>query len=337
MRLPNGYGSVVHLSGNRRKPFLVKKTVGYDMQHRPITTILGYCETREDGLQLLAEYNKDNSILEGMNLRKVYQAWLPHHQKNVTDGTLESYENSLNHLAAISSMPIKKIKYKHLQDIIDKMRTSKDLSYSSAKKVRSLINMLFTYAVDHEWLERMPYAGHLQLGKNTPRNPHTPFTHNEVAAVWNSKADTDVVLILLYTGMRSKELRELKKVDVDTDDQTFYIRASKTAAGIRTVPIHPAIWPIVERLLKTPGAYLLGEKALSYAQISAKFKAVMEDVDQEHTTHDCRHTVATFLNEAGGNPNAIRAILGHADGDITSRVYTHVSHTLLHKTIRLLT
>ena len=336
MRLPNGYGSVVHLSGARRRPFLVKKTVGYDINHKPITTVLGYCATREDGLQLLAEYNKDSTILEGMNLKKVYKAWLPSHQKNVTKTTLEGYENQLKHLSAISSMPIKKIKYKHLQDVIDKMRADKKLSYSSCKKVRSLINMLFAFAVANEWVDKMPYARHLELGKNIARRPHVPFTRKEITAIWNSKTNTDIVLILLYTGMRSKELRELRKEDVNKKDRTIYIRTSKTASGIRTVPIHPKIWPIVKRLLKAPGNYLLSEKPLSYSQVKTQFENVMKDVHQEHTSHDCRHTVATLLNEADGNPTAIRAILGHADGDVTSRVYTHVSLNLLHKTIKLL-
>ena len=29
MKLPNGYGSVVKLSGKRRKPWMVRKTTGY--------------------------------------------------------------------------------------------------------------------------------------------------------------------------------------------------------------------------------------------------------------------------------------------------------------------
>lgn len=29
MRLPNGYGSVVKMSGKRRKPYMVRKTIGW--------------------------------------------------------------------------------------------------------------------------------------------------------------------------------------------------------------------------------------------------------------------------------------------------------------------
>jgi len=33
---PNGYGSVAKLSGNRRRPYVVKKTIGYDEKKHPI-------------------------------------------------------------------------------------------------------------------------------------------------------------------------------------------------------------------------------------------------------------------------------------------------------------
>jgi integrase len=55
-----------------------------------------------------------------------------------------------------------------------------------------------------------------------------------------------------------------------------------------------------------------------------------------HTTHDCRHTVATLLDNAGANENAKRRILGHATGDVTDRVYTHKGLRQLRKAIMLL-
>ena len=58
MRLPNGYGTVAKLSGNRRRPYIVKKTVGWK-NRQLVYSIIGYTATREEGLQLLAQYNKD--------------------------------------------------------------------------------------------------------------------------------------------------------------------------------------------------------------------------------------------------------------------------------------
>lgn len=59
MRNPNGYGTVAKLSGNRRRPFIVKKTVGWNDYGQPIYDIIGYTATREEGNILLAEYNRD--------------------------------------------------------------------------------------------------------------------------------------------------------------------------------------------------------------------------------------------------------------------------------------
>lgn len=231
-------------------------------------------------------------------------------------------------------MQIDKIKYRHIQSIIDKMR-SDGLSYSSCKKVRSLVNMLYDYATINEWCSKS-YGKHLQLGTNTPVNPHKPFTTRQINAVWKcGLPEADIVLLLLYTGMRSKELRMLLKKNVSRKQKYFNITESKTKAGIRIIPIHPRIQPIVDRLMESDGRYLLGSE-MSYAQFAAQFKKVMQAIRADHNTHDCRHTVATLLDAAGANPNAVRMILGHAGGDVTDSVYTHKSLPQLRQAIQCL-
>ena len=335
MRLPNGYGSVVCLSGNRRRPYMVRKTIGYDKNQRQIYSILGYYPTRDDALIALAHYNQEDvPVAVGITLAKVFQAWFPMHSKVVSESTVESYRNSYNHLLPIMPMPIDKIKYRHIQSIIDKMR-SDGLSYSSCKKVRSLVNMLYDYAAINEWCNKS-YGRHLQLGTNSPVHPHKPFSRRQINAVWNcGLPEADIVLLLLYTGMRSKELRMLQKRDINRKQKYFDIKQSKTMSGIRIIPIHTKIQPIVDRLLLSDGKYLLGSE-LSYAQLSTKFNKVMSAIHAKHTTHDCRHTVATLLDAADANPNAVRMILGHAGGDVTDSVYTHKSLPQLRRAIQCL-
>lgn len=59
MKNPNGYGTVAKLSGNRRKPYVVRKTKGFNEKGHPIYETIAYCETREEGNIILAEYNKN--------------------------------------------------------------------------------------------------------------------------------------------------------------------------------------------------------------------------------------------------------------------------------------
>lgn len=63
MRLPNGFGSVIHLSGNRRRPFLARKTVGYNDLGRQIYYNLGYFTTREEAIHALSDYNRKSVIV----------------------------------------------------------------------------------------------------------------------------------------------------------------------------------------------------------------------------------------------------------------------------------
>ena len=54
MRNPNGFGTVVKLSGNRRNPYAVRKTVGWNGKGHPIYRAIGYAATRQEGLMMLA-------------------------------------------------------------------------------------------------------------------------------------------------------------------------------------------------------------------------------------------------------------------------------------------
>ena len=75
MRLPNGYGSVYKLSGNRRKPWAARKTVGFNDKGQPIYIYVGYYKTRGEALQGLAEYNGYNLFANPstVTLRALYE------------------------------------------------------------------------------------------------------------------------------------------------------------------------------------------------------------------------------------------------------------------------
>lgn len=62
MRLANGTGSVYKMPGNRRNPYIVTKTIGWELdmeRERAIQKriVIGYASTKEAGLKLLEDYN----------------------------------------------------------------------------------------------------------------------------------------------------------------------------------------------------------------------------------------------------------------------------------------
>lgn len=82
MKLPNGYGSVVKLSGKRRKPWMVRKTTGYridPVKEKKVNEyiIIGYATTKTEGLQMLADYNRNpyDTKAAKMTFEEVYEEW----------------------------------------------------------------------------------------------------------------------------------------------------------------------------------------------------------------------------------------------------------------------
>lgn len=340
MRKPNGYGSIKKLSGNRRRPYVF--VVTHDGRQKPIE----YFCTQVEAEIYAADYNKihHNHSLPGhkMTFAELYYRWLPAHIDDTSpvDSTICGYKNVFSHYQPLHAKIFTDLKYVDYQRIIDSMRR-RGLSYSSVKKVRSLISLVSKYAAKLE-AGNKNYAELLTLGKNKPVRPHKIFSRQKINRLW-THADApgvDTVLILMYTGMRCGEMLNLDKSNINLRQQYIRITKSKTAAGIRIIPIHHRILPLVQTRMTMPGQTLVADAAgqpYNYGRYSTIWSHVMSLIHASgHTTHDCRHTVATLLDNAGANENAKRRILGHADGDVTDSVYTHKGLRQLRKCIELL-
>ena len=291
-----------------------------------VYSVLGYYSTYDEAVDAL------NQSRQSLTLQQVYEMWLPSHAKSVSSNTLNNYGSAFAHLLSIHGISMSNITYLQLQAIIDHMLNA-GLSYSSCKKVRTLISQLFDYAIINRWCSTN-YAKFLNLGHNKPVRPHKPFTTQAINRLWRLESPLhDIPLILLYTGMRASELINLKARDVNRKQRTIKITSAKTKSGIRTIPIHDRIWPILESRLNS--IYVIQE-CRTYSSLSREFDKAMKAINSKHTTHDCRHTFATRLDNEGANYNAKRLLLGHASGNVTDGIYTHKSLGQLRKAIRLL-
>lgn len=267
-----------------------------------------------------------------ITLRQLFNEWLPIHSQSISRSAVNSYHIAFKHISNISDMSITDIHFQHLQNVIDSMHV-KGLSYSSCKKVRTVLNQLFNYAIIKDY-PITNYAQHLNLGPNTPTIKRRVFTRQQINKLW--AIDTSysrMILILLYTGLRIGELLNLRRQDINRRSAYLIVRHAKTKAGEgRIIPIHHRIMPIIEQLYINSGDYLF---TISYTSFRKHFQDIMKQLNCKHTIHDTRHTFASLL-DAVAPPNNLRSLLGHKQGDITTRVYTHKTIRELRKTIELL-
>lgn len=267
-----------------------------------------------------------------ITLRQLFNEWLPIHSQSISDSAVKSYYIAFKHISNISDMPITDIHFQHLQHVINSMH-AKGLSYSSCKKVRTLLNQLLNYAVIKDY-PITNYAQHLNLGPNIPTIKRRVFTRQQINKLWDIDTSySHMILILLYTGLRIGELLNLRKQDIYRRSSYLIVRHAKTKAGEgRIIPIHHRIIPLIEQLYRDTDEYLF---TISYTTFHKHFKNIMKQLNCKHTIHDTRHTFASLLDSVAP-PNSLRSLLGHKQGDITTRVYTHKTIRELRKSIELL-
>lgn len=332
MKLPNSYGSIQKLSGNRRKPYMVRKTISREngVQKRKV---IGYFETRAKALQELALYNENPYDIDSKNitLEELYNKWHNEKDSKVSDRTKSCYKMVWNYCDQIKNMPFVDIRLSHLQHIVDEM-TDK---WSAKREFKIVFNQLYDYANKNN-INIKKYSEYIDIGKKTTKLERVPFEQWEIDKMWDNidRMDyIDTILILIYTGLRIGELFEIKIENVHLDEK--YMRGGlKTEAGInRVIPIHNRILPLIkkyyEHSVKIGCEYLITnslDRQMQYSNYKReKWFPMMEQLglSMNHRPHDTRHTFATLMDRTPANKVAIKRIMGHASQDITDKVYTH--------------
>lgn len=343
MRNPNGYGSVFKLSGNRRKPFAVRITQGWTDEGKRIYKYLSYHVTRKEAMQALASYNANPYDVDESNITfgELFERWKTEHFKNLSKNTTKGYRTCSGYCKPIFNMKVKDIRTIHLQNLINSINKN----HGTLKIMKSLFNQVFKLAMELDIIQK-DYSKYLKIGKHVTIQQKSIFTDDEIDLLWNNLGKfkyADTVLIMIYTGMRIGELLNLKKEDIDLIQQTITVRESKTTAGQnRVIPIHPRINDLIQnRYEYSKSDYLVNnvknDGGVTYNHYNENlFIPLMRKLDMKHTPHDCRHTFATRLNDAGGNATSIKKMIGHESFTLTEKIYTHKRIDELRKALELI-
>lgn len=349
MKLPNGYGSVYRLSGNRRRPWIAVVTTGWcDDTGRQLRYTVGYYKTKTDALSALADYNK-NPIGETLDktLGEVYEEWSKkHYSGDIAKSTINGYKAAWNRMSRLSKYEMRQIYKQPLQDIITEMSKA-GLSRSTMENFKTLAVMLWREAMANRIVDRN-YGEMLDLPKVVLVERPT-FTDFEIKRIDEAAQAGDVwagtVMMLLYTGMRVGEMVRLTRFNVDTKHWVITGGIKTDAGKDRPVPVHPKIRSYVKYWLDTNGPRLVhrnGEPiSVAYYRKSI-FYPLLERLEIERspernlTPHCTRHTFGTMLNRAGAKTTAIQKLMGHADYATTANVYTHPDFVELKEAIELL-
>lgn len=226
MKLPNGYGSIVKLSDKRRKPYIVRKTIGWhydkekDKQVQEMITI-GYTATKAEGLQMLAEYNNNpfDTTAAKMTFSDIYNEWSKRKFPTISEYNVKGYTASYKTCESLYNKVFKDIQLVDLQTVIDTCGKN----YPTLRKIKVLFNQLYDYALKNDICNK-DYSSYIDVVQYKDRNPNiyarNKFEKNEIDILWKQKEDKyyQIVLMLIYSGVRISELLDLKKENVHLDE-----------------------------------------------------------------------------------------------------------------------
>ncbi len=297
---------------------------------------VGYAETRESALIMLAQYNNNpwNIDRDKVTLAILFQQWANIKLPKLSKSSRGALKSAFKHCSKYYGVKYRLIKAYQMQESIDNC----GYGYATQGAIKALWGHLDRFAFECDIIDKM--YSQLITAAPVPDTKRTPFTEKQLEDLWYfvSEPWVDTVLIFLYTGFRLNELLTMKTGQIDME-QKIFIGGFKTRSGKdRIVPIHPRIQPLVRKWVDKGEEYFFTyqSRKISTTVYYRLWKSVMTLINADKTPHEARHTMETMLDNAGANRKCIDMIMGHKSKDVGNRVYNHKTLEQLRETIALL-
>lgn len=367
MKNPNGYGTIKKLNGARRRPYGAYITTDYDMPEswpdisfladalppdlfrdvqqryesyklaniqpaKQVQKCIGTFENKRDAMLALADYNRTpyDPANSEITFSEIYGILYDREFKELKTSMRQVYTTSFKKCDILHKMKMRDIKLAHLQGVMDQYS---DYSTSAQTNIKILFHAIFNYAIENDIISR-DYSKFVKISP-TPEKKKKPFSKKEIQTIrenlgWSSPSGMkmmDIVLIMIYTGMRIGEVLAVKCDDVHISERWIAVHGTKTAAADRIVPIHRDIIDVIQSRMDAGGKLLFerdGGKEINYQYFMSNFyNDFKKSFGIDKTPHACRHTFISLAMASEMNQVLIRKIVGHTASNVTEMTYTH--------------
>ncbi|MCL4305882.1 tyrosine-type recombinase/integrase [bacterium] len=211
----------------------------------------------------------------------------------------------------------------------------KQISDKTLNEELAIIKRFFQWAVDREYLAKNP-AAKIDRYKQAPKAVRT-FTPEELGLIWKHATPTQLPFyqMLLFTGLRDGELRNLEWNDVDLNCRQINVRIKqdwkpKTGRG-RVIPVGLEAFELLSTRERR-GRYVFttstGKRWVPPRQpwvdlLGRILDKEGVDLRGQVSIHTFRHTFATTCLTCGIDIKTVSEILGHTSVKMTER-YLHL-------------
>lgn len=275
---------------------------------------------------------------------EVIDKYLDERRPVIREATLNEKRQELKEFAAWigKSIPVTHIKKKDAGRYVEYLcrkvskKTKRLLSDKSIRDTVSGLSTLFKWAEGRGLTHINPFDGMSRtipkrhIGKRGKREWGPDEIKLFLKEAKKDRRVLELFVIALYTGMRGREIAELKSTS--PTERFLQIDEAKNRNSIREVPVHPIIQPLITKLRKEAGSdgYLI--KGLSVAQLdNNRYKNLGTKmgrlrnklgISQEVDFHSTRRAVAGACERANIDQDRAARMAGHKPTRITYGTYS---------------
>lgn len=282
--------------------------------------------------------------------------------------TAYNYEHLINFhfIGTLGNMKLKDITTGVLTDFfnthtaIDKQGNETTLPHSTARKLYTIMQSIFSYAEQQHYIKETPARNVILPSKSAKEDDKRKFMTTEECNRFLEKLETSkdadfkaIIKVLLYTGMRSGECLGLQWEDIDFNNRIINIRHTlsdvggkhflttpKTKNSKRYIAMSEPVERIFKEQRKRQMELKLTLKNFEHPEmcftsnignykdrscLNTSFRRFFKGSEFDFLTLHClRHCNATLLLNSGVDLKVVSEHLGHSDISVTADIYADV-------------
>lgn len=332
-KLPNGFGSIKKLSGNRRNPYAAYPPVTEYHLNGTAKSVpaIGYFPTYNEAYDALSAYRRNpyDINLANATFADVYEMWFDSYTngaKKKSRSALTSYKCAFSYCEKLHKQKFKLLRKFELQEVIDNCPHG----YSSLSNIKKLYSQMYKFALENDIAEK-DYGKFVTINRENDNERGEPFSIDELKILWNNRDDSTVGMILLmcFTGFRISEFETNEKEGyrMVVNLEEMYLQGGiKTEAGKdRIVPFNEWLLPFVEQYATSQDEFKSWKFRNDFFYDKLHELGIEFTTNKKkHTPHDCRHTFSWICDQAKIDDLSKHMLMGHSRGnDVEKSVYGH--------------
>jgi integrase len=220
-----------------------------------------------------------------------------------------------NHCSPLHRLRLDQIDRRKIAALLGDIETT--CGPASRNRARSVLSTLFSWCISEGLLEVNPVAGTAKATENGSRE--RVLTTEELRTLWRALGEdkfSDIVRLLLLTGMRRNEIGKLQWSEIDLAHKQITLAPERTKNGREfTLPLSSQALAIIERQPRRNSSAFLFSDVQGFKNWDAAKQALDAGLRiAPWRIHDLRRTCATQMAELGIFPHIIECAINHVSG-----------------------